>query len=229
MAESPRQPKKRKSPYTVERGIVGAYEGETVTRRALFTGGALAAGGVASAAFMLPALGFAVAPLFEQQNPRAWQDVGPEADFNPQTYVPKVMTISTDAGEAGKTTVYLRKYDPARDTDNLGQPYVAVSTRCAHAGCPVRYVQAAQRFICPCHGGVYDFQGKVDGGPPVRPLDRFYNRVRNGQLEIGPRFSVNSELRRFSPRDPGEPIDGIGQYLYPSRPSIRKLDSLPTE
>jgi hypothetical protein len=23
------------------------------------------------------------------------------------------------------------------------------------------------------------------------------------------------------PRDPGEALDGIGQYLYPSRPSVR--------
>jgi hypothetical protein len=64
---------------------------------------------------------------------------------------------------------------------------------------------------------VYDFQGKRAGGPPVRPLDRFYTRLANGRLEIGPRFSVNSELRRFSPRDPGQPLDGIGQYLYPRR------------
>jgi hypothetical protein len=65
----------------------------------------------------------------------------------------------------------------------------------------------------------------VVGGPPVRPLDRFYTRVRAGQLELGPRYSVNAELDRFSPRDPGEPLDGIGQYLYPSRPSVRKLSS----
>ena len=95
MADPSKRPKKKKSPYTVDRGIVGAYEGETVTRRTLFTGGALAAGGVATAAFALPALGFAIGPLFSQQNPRSYQDVGPEADFNPQTYVPKVMTIST--------------------------------------------------------------------------------------------------------------------------------------
>src|SRR5919112_44590 len=88
-----------------------------------------------------------------------------------------------------------------------------------HLGCPVRFVEAAGRFICPCHGGVYNFRGEVDGGPPVRPLDRFYTRVRNDQLEIGPRYSVNRELKRFSPRDPGEPLDGIGQYLYPSRPT----------
>ncbi len=33
----------------------------------------------------------------------------------------------------------------------------------------------------------------------------------------------NQELQRFSPRDPGEPLDGVGQYLYPSRPSVRQL------
>ena len=66
-----------------------------------------------------------------------------------------------------------------------------------HLGCPVRYVQASQRFICPCHGGVYDFQGIVVGGPPVRPLDRFYTRIRDGIVEVGPRYSVNTELKRF--------------------------------
>jgi hypothetical protein len=81
----------------------------------------------------------------------------------------------------------------------------------------VRWTPAAARFICPCHGGVYDIRGMVTGGPPVRPLDRFYTRLNHatGQVEIGPRYSVNSELRRFSPRYPGEPLDGIGQYLYP--------------
>ena len=92
-----------------------------------------------------------------------------------------------------------------------------------HLGCPVRYVQASQRFICPCHGGVYDFQGLVAGGPPVRPLDRFYTRVRDGRVEVGPRYSVNSELKRFdSYRDPAQDLDGIGQYLYPPRFSTPK-------
>ena len=57
----------------------------------------------------------------------------------------------------------------------------------------------------------------------MRPLDRFYTEVRGDELWLGPRYSVNEELKRFSPRDPAEPLDGIGQYLYPSRPTIRKL------
>ena len=130
--------------------------------------------------------------------------------------------VNTDpgVGEAGKATIYVRKFDPERDTErNSDIPYVAISTRCAHLGCPVRYYQAPKRFVCPCHGGIYDFQGKVAGGPPVRPLDRFDARASNGRVEVGERFSVNSELRRFSPRDPSNHLDGLWQYLYPSRPS----------
>jgi len=56
----------------------------------------------------------------------------------------------------------------------------------------------------------------------VRPLDRFYVRVKDGQVQVGPRYSVNSELKRFSPRYPGEDLDGIGQYLYPGRFSTPK-------
>ena len=220
MADPSKRPHKRKSPYTADRGMPGAFEGETVTRRALFTGGAMAAGGVASAAFALPTLGFALGPLFERTVPPRFQDVGTEADFNTQTYVPRVITLVDDVGEAGKSTVYIRKWDPVRDKDKLKQPYVAISTRCMHLGCPVRYVAASERFICPCHGGVYQFDGKVAGGPPVRPLDRFETRVRNGRVQIGPRFSLNTKLQRKKVRDPSNHLDGLWQYLYPSRPTV---------
>jgi quinol---cytochrome c reductase iron-sulfur subunit, bacillus type len=218
-----------KSKYTSDRLIPGAFEGETITRRRLMTGGANVAGAVAVSAFLLPALGFALGPVFEKHEQR-WQAVGPIDEFPDDTYVPKVITIVDGIGQAGKSTAYVRKRNAKLDTDKPDQynQYIAISTRCMHLGCPVRFVEAAARFICPCHGGVYDFEGKVDGGPPVRPLDRFYTRVRNGQLEIGPRYSVNRELHRFSPRDPAQPLDGVGQYLYPSRPTIRKLPPPPS-
>jgi menaquinol-cytochrome c reductase iron-sulfur subunit len=216
--------RKTKSKYTADRQIPGAFEGETVTRRRFMTGTTHAAGAVAASAFILPALGFALGPVFEKVEHR-WEAVGTPDDFTPDTYVPKVFTETPGIGEVGKTTVYIRQHNEALDGPQKDEydGYVAISTRCMHLGCPVRFVPASERFICPCHGGVYDFQGKVDGGPPVRPLDRFYTRIRNGQLEVGPRYSVNSELRRFSPRDPGEDLDGIGQYVYPSRPTIRKI------
>ncbi len=214
---------KHKSKYTLDRGIPGAFEGETITRRRFMTGTAHTAGAVAAASFALPALGFALGPIFERNTIR-WETVGTVDQFTDNNYVPTVLTVTPGIGEAGKTTVYMRKHNPEIDTDvyDANTPYVAISDRCVHLGCPVRWVSAAERFICPCHGGVYDLLGKPVAGPPVRPLDRFYTRVSGENVEVGPRFSVNSELRRFSPRDPGEPLDGIGQYLYPSRPDARK-------
>jgi len=193
----------------------GYFEGETVTRRRLFTGGAMAAGGIATAAIVLPAIGFAVGPVFEQEDV-VWRDAGAVSDFSPDNYTPRTITLTAGVGEAGKTTAYIRKTNPQLPGEKPGG-FVAISTRCAHLGCPVRWVVPAERFVCPCHGGVYDFQGKVVGGPPPRPLDRFATRVRNGQVQLGPRYSVNSQLKRFSPRDPGEHVDGLWQYLYPKR------------
>ena len=153
--------KKRKSPYTADRSIPGAFEGETVTRRGLMTGGALAVGGLATMAFGLPALGFALGPMFSETEPHTWQDVGPADDFNGTTYVPKIIDLVAEVADSGKTTVYVRKYDRVIDGETTNEPYVAISNRCMHLGCPVRYIQAAQRFICPCHGGVYGPLGQV--------------------------------------------------------------------
>ena len=207
-----------KSKYTLDRQMPGAFEGETVTRRNFMNVVTQGAGGIAAAAFALPALGFAIGPLFSR-TPFSWQTVGKPSDFTETEYTTKVITIVQGIGDAGNSIAYMRKRDPNIDTQPLDEynHYIALSSRCMHLGCPVRYVPAAERFICPCHGGVYDFTGQVAGGPPVRPLDRFYTRVHQGFVQVGPRYSVNSELKRFSPRDPAQPLDGIGQYLYPKR------------
>jgi quinol---cytochrome c reductase iron-sulfur subunit, bacillus type len=194
----------------------GYFEGESMTRRNVFTVASQAVGGVAALAVVLPAVGFAVAPLFERGKER-WEAVGKLDDFAADTYKQVVFTEVPGIGEVGKTTAYVRRGSP-----DLGEDpgeYLAVSTRCAHLGCPVRFVQAAKNFICPCHGGVYDFEGKRIGGPPVRPLDRFQTRVRGEFVELGPRYSVTNQLKAVRARDPGEFTGGIWEYLYPPRPS----------
>ena len=212
---SRRSPKPR---LTSEALIPGSFEGETITRRRLMTGAANGLGAVAAGAIGLPAIGFALGPVFKRSEAQ-WEAVGHAGEFDEITVARRVITTTAGIGEAGRTTVYVRKRNPAIDTEpeDRFNRFVAISSRCAHVGCPVNFVPASERFICPCHGGVYDIRGLRTGGPPPRPLDRFYTRVRGGLLEIGPRFSVNSELQRFSPRDPGESLDGIGQYVYPPR------------
>jgi menaquinol-cytochrome c reductase iron-sulfur subunit len=206
-----------KSKFTADRGWPGAFDGETLTRRNFMTSVALTAGGVATALFALPALGFAFGPILEKTNHRSLLDGGAVDDFTADTYTPIVVTNVSGIGEVGKILLYVRKNDTP--THNQHWPFVAISNRCAHLGCPVRYIDAARSFICPCHGGTYNFDGEVTGGPPVRPLDRFETFAIDGRVMIGERFSVNSQLERVPTRDPGQHVDGVWQILYPPRPT----------
>ncbi|MEL6231135.1 MAG: FAD-dependent oxidoreductase [Cyanobacteria bacterium J06627_3] len=51
----------------------------------------------------------------------------------------------------------------------------AISLTCTHQGCSVNKEVAANgdRFICPCHGAVYDAQGQVISGPAQENLAQF--------------------------------------------------------
>ena len=42
----------------------------------------------------------------------------------------------------------------------------------------------AERFMCPCHGGVYYKDGTVAAGPPPKPLVRYDVRIENGEVQV---------------------------------------------
>ena len=79
--------------------------------------------------------------------------------FPDDNYIPVVITIAPGIGEAGKSDrlrPQAQRRDRHRRRHDQYTRWVAITSRCAHLGCPVRWVPAAERFICPCHGGVYD-------------------------------------------------------------------------
>jgi cytochrome b6-f complex iron-sulfur subunit len=52
-----------------------------------------------------------------------------------------------------------------------GNTYRCLSAICTHLGCTVN--RTAKGYHCPCHGSVFNNQGKVLGGPAPRPLEWF--------------------------------------------------------
>lgn len=76
--------------------------------------------------------------------------------------------------------------------------FVIYNLHCTHVGCPVNWSPRARRFFSPCHGGVFDADGRVLAGPPPRPLDRYETRIENGVLFAGPVYRVSDQLERTS-------------------------------
>jgi glycine/D-amino acid oxidase-like deaminating enzyme/nitrite reductase/ring-hydroxylating ferredoxin subunit len=48
----------------------------------------------------------------------------------------------------------------------------AVSLRCTHLGCLLRFNEAERSWDCPCHGSRFAVDGAVLEGPATRPLER---------------------------------------------------------
>jgi menaquinol-cytochrome c reductase iron-sulfur subunit len=149
-----------------------------ITRRRLFTRITAAAAGAIGAMAGIPVLGFVLAPLVRPA-PSRWLSVGKVDDF---TIGQTVKVDFTDpsplpwSGITAKTAAWLRRVSEDQ--------FIAFSINCRHLGCPVRWLEGAKLFMCPCHGGVYYEDGSVAAGPPPEPLAQYKVRVSDGRVEI---------------------------------------------
>lgn len=67
-----------------------------------------------------------------------------------------------------------------------GDEVTAFNPKCTHLGCPYRWDEEKNSFVCPCHTAVFSKTGEVVSGPPPRPLDRFPIKIENGIVMILP-------------------------------------------
>lgn len=68
--------------------------------------------------------------------------------------------------------------------DREGDGYRALSSDCTHLGCRVSWDSGRSQYLCPCHGGAYDREGRVVAGPPPAPLARLNVRVNPQTSDI---------------------------------------------
>jgi len=62
--------------------------------------------------------------------------------------------------------------------------FLALSAVCTHLHCIVNWNGALKTFECPCHGGKFNEQGAVTGGPPPRPLDLYKLQIVEGKVIV---------------------------------------------
>jgi Rieske Fe-S protein len=60
--------------------------------------------------------------------------------------------------------------------------FYALSLICTHLGCTLTVTEDA--ISCPCHGSLFDRQGKVVKGPANKPLVRLELAEHNGMIRV---------------------------------------------
>ena len=151
---------------------------DTVGRRrvlAVFVAGALSAIG-ASLATVLGL--FALRPARTAAAAR-WVRAASLADLTPHTPVPTVVSVREVDGwyrSRVRRTLFL-----VWDGDRVVR---AMSATCSHLGCQVAWNAEDKSFHCPCHGGVYDADGRVVSGPPPRSLSTVSTELRDGHVMV---------------------------------------------
>lgn len=68
---------------------------------------------------------------------------------------------------AGKGRQYTLPGGATALVTDTGSEFVALSNVCPHLGCKVHYEASAGKFLCPCHGGVFEKDGTAIAGPPA--------------------------------------------------------------
>jgi len=56
------------------------------------------------------------------------------------------------------------------------------SSTCTHLACNVIWQAETNHFICPCHSGRFDSNGKPVAGPPVKPLSVLEHKIEEDNL-----------------------------------------------
>ena len=148
------------------------------SRRSFFTWLIVAAAGLIGISLAVPLSGYVASPALKRRE-RRWVDAGPVSDLPVGEPAQRdlIMTVTDGYMEAAavKGIWALR-----RATNEV----TVYSPICTHLGCGFRWDGGEKKFKCPCHGSVFDPDGKVVGGPAPRPLDRLPVKIENGRLLV---------------------------------------------
>ena len=156
---------------------------EPISRREFIKGATAIIGGMITAVIGLPTIAYLIDPALKESAKEAWIPIGKFADIPIGKPSPFSFTrVQVNGWERTSTShggFVIRKSEDPKDL-------LILNSRCTHLGCTVNWKDEANAFLCPCHDAKFDATGKVLGGPPPRPLDRFaeFRVSEDGVLEI---------------------------------------------
>lgn len=149
-----------------------------LSRRKFLANGIMAVIGIFAAGLGIPLASFAISPVTKKRE-ETWVSVADVSQMLDSEPLQVTYKYSRKDGwrtiEASKTVFIQKKAD--------GTPLV-LSNICTHLGCGVNWDSAARQFVCPCHGGLFDGEGKVAGGPPPKPLTQLAVKIEQNKIFV---------------------------------------------
>jgi cytochrome b6-f complex iron-sulfur subunit len=82
---------------------------------------------------------------------------------------------------------------------NGQQQIVALKSVCTHLGCTPNWLEAEQKFKCPCHGSGFYKDGINFEGPAPRPLERYAISIAaSGEVEVDKSRIFQEEMGQWT-------------------------------
>jgi Rieske Fe-S protein len=136
-------------------------------------------GSIMGAVIGLPAIGYLISPAARAQKKEAWIPLGPLENYPIGT--PTLFNFTRTTINGWEKTVnsygaYVVRFSP----DHLK----VYSNICTHLSCRVNWKEDIKEYVCPCHDGHFDAEGRVTAGPPPQPLHEYETKIEDGNLFI---------------------------------------------
>jgi Rieske Fe-S protein len=192
--------------------VASAYDkpetADEITRRTFMANATVTIGGIVGLVLAIPIVGSLLPP--KSSSTGSWSPLSPQEFDALQSATSKpvklTFTLKFVDGYLPEQSVpeycWGIKVDPAKFTaarpDIFNQPggkadvpyevvnmgFVVFSPICPHLGCYYNWSDAQNRFMCPCHGSQYSFDGTHLAGPAPRGLDPLPLRPQSGAAEV---------------------------------------------
>lgn len=148
------------------------------TRRSFFRWVIQLSAAVIGLGLAVPLAGYVISPTLKKRT-KPWVAVGTVGDLEAGS--PKQLEYVTTVQDGWRETRMRKGVWAVRRDDGSVTVYSPI---CTHLGCGYNWDSSARRFVCPCHGSVFDLQGQVVEGPAPRGLDILPSRIEEGRLLV---------------------------------------------
>ena len=138
-------------------------------------------GGTLAAGVAVPVVGLAIHPWMKETvfGTEDFIAIGTLEDF--PVGLPKKITITSSKMDAWNIFdgLVMGSVWVVRSGDNALRVF---SVNCPHLGCGVNWGEDVKQFLCPCHEGVFDINGKKLSGPSPRDMYSYETKIENNTI-----------------------------------------------